>query len=613
MSGSDGKPLGDRRAEETFAALAAGKDRREDAPEGGRGAGPWKVATFLFLALALALPLAAGVRESRRKIAENRRVSLAQEDVFRVRSLTGDRSLPGAVRMLGDVASSLSELPGLPEAVAGLARAIEDERNLRDEELRRAQAALAADGRRAATHKVALDAILAGRWTVPDSLVGDDAVSVALRTLCDRLEAFDAALAAEDPGARLALLAALDRAWPFPPVGRTRKALVEELASDAVANAALRAAREHVLAGNAAGARRAIAEAPRATLLPDLETIVRGMLRLARLERAAALEASDPSTAIALYRVSALEGDGPPVELTRKIGDLEAAMRRAALVESLRDLAAKARSAGALADAATFHEALADVTGDEAERDMAREARALFALSRAEDRRRQGRLEAALVFAEEAVQCGAKPAESLLRSIESDVAARVEGTRVEQAREALAAGAPDLALMLLRGVKAPGGLRGRAGEMAREQAIVRSRAALFAGDAEGALSALGEGLDAGDLRAHAEFLAGRTEAGVAWLSGTEEEKRMALYRAAAALLPTDPTAAGRLAARARELGGDPTELVFALAAALDAADDGMDGSPLWTALRDEALKRAPLPVTSSGGTEPEEEPGVPAE
>ncbi|MCU0724487.1 MAG: hypothetical protein MUE73_01660 [Planctomycetes bacterium] len=605
MSGPEGKPLGDRRAEEAFAALAAGKARQADG-SGGGGAGPWKVATFLFLALALALPIAAGVRESRRDIADAERVDGAREDLFAVRNLSGDRRLPAAVRALGDATASLSDLPGLTETVAGLVRALEEERELRDREIAQARATLAADGRRAATYKVALDAVLAGSGTPPASLLGDDAVSVALRTLFDRLVSFDGALAADDPGERLAKLAVLAEAWPFPAVARARKALVEDLASEAAVRQALTAARNHVRAGDGAAARRAIDEAGESARRQEMETIVRGLLRLSRLEQAAALEATDPATAVALYRSAALESEDPSDALTGKIAALDDGLRRAALVAGLRHLAAGARSAGELALAAAFYEALAGLDGDEAARGAALEARVLLAIMRAEDHLRQGRLEAARVFAEEAGRLGAKPADALLRSIETAAAARAAGDRAEQAREALAAGAPDLALRLLRGSEAPAALREKAEEMRRERAVTGARAALFAADAEGALAALGETGDEGALRAYAEFLRGRVDEGISAYTGPAEEGRMILYRAAAALLTTDPAAAGRLAARAKDLGGGTEELVSALAAALDAADAGVETMPFWTALREEALKRAPLPPPAAG---PRQEPG----
>ena len=118
MAADKGSPLNDRRAEEAFSTLATGKARADRDAWPGDGAGPWKAATSLFLLLALALPLAAGIRESRRDQREEDCVAAAMARLPAVSLAARDRDYPGALASLGRVVAALASVPGLLSTVA---------------------------------------------------------------------------------------------------------------------------------------------------------------------------------------------------------------------------------------------------------------------------------------------------------------------------------------------------------------------------------------------------------------------------------------------------------------------------------------------------------------
>ena len=158
------------------------------------------------------------------------------------------------------------------------------------------------------------------------------------------------------------------------------------------------------------------------------------------------------------------------------------------------------------------------------------------------------------------------------------------------------------------GCRCPGRTPGRRPRgLVREERLAGARAALFLGRADEAVSLLGEvrGAEADALRAHAEFLRGRAGGGRGAAQGRRGgeasrplpgRRRPPCDRPAGCRPPCRP-ALGRSKATRRNscprwprLSMRPTR--------------GSRVRPVWTLLRDEALKRAPLPASAgqAGGS-----------
>ncbi|MHC4471422.1 MAG: hypothetical protein ACYS99_10705 [Planctomycetota bacterium] len=579
----------------------AAAPRREKVSSEGN---PFKVASAVLLVLALVLPAAFAIRESRRNIAWEEKLEAARAEVAAVTGLVEEGNLEEAVVALHDIGMKLGPIEGaeeaafaLSEAVAETVREAEDERRQADRRKRIAAVSLSA-----------LAAVLEGdprrAAELLEPVAQEDPLAGALSTLARRLVRLDRAAVAEGE-ARAAALEVLAREWPLPAVTAARQEAQRQVDVSREITQGITTSRAAVARGDAAEARAGLRRALVAGGLGAADNLLVGIRRRERLSRADQLAAEGKTLpAAALYRTVAIEGGDPVV--VRKAVELEKRLARERLVMSLETMADRAARSGDHAVASVMYETSAWLAPGENAEDRARRAKGRWLRAMAQGYRELGELETARVHAREAATLGDVPASRLVEDVEKALGRREVLTRVERAEAALRAGAARYAAALIEGAAVPGDVRRRVEEGVRREAAWRARAHLDQGDGTGALAVLAAaGLRyadaAGPLVGRALLLTGEVDAGLSRLPREAESRVRALRGVALGVAASEPVRAAALLERSLEIAGPRADLLADVALALERAGDPEKAKGAWEQLRNAALAKAPLPEEGTDG------------
>jgi soluble cytochrome b562 len=568
------------RTEATFSALAA--------PAGNTPqSNPWKPAALLLLLMALGLPLAFGIRMSRQKLEFEDQVALAAEQVEQVRALAKEGKLTEAVGGLASVAAALSEVEGLVSATT----AVRELAAARLDDLERERKRVAERDRRLDRCRESVDEFLAGdpEAAAKKARSGDTmgALERGLENLAIRLESFNVAAAAEGPG-RVSVLEMLTGVWPMPGIEAEWRRAEALLARKWASASQLELAKKSLAEGKLDEAQAAVAEVLGEERRRELAGLIDG-IRKARLlaEGSRLKESGDHLGAAALYRAAGNEtAAGMETSLARKEADLSS---RELLVTRLSEglkAALDYRVKGAIAWV------LARETGDTAREAEAARYFAQADLAKARSLRQEKDLHSALALARKASEQKAPGADELLKSITGELGRIEMKEKTELARSALALGAPAFAAFLMGERTPPPELLRDIKAARKVQALTEARAHFDQGNYAAARDAVaGLPADDVDVRTLSLLLVLTTDDGNSEVEMPKDaaKVRELLLRAVLYRARTDPAAAGRiLAAHAK-----PDDFLPPLTAFLDAADLSEDKA-LWSALREEALRRVPL-------------------
>ncbi len=581
------KDRGENRAEATFEALASTSTPAAK-PEQGN---PWKPAALLLLLMALALPLAFGIRSSRVRIEFEGRVAEAAVRVAEVKRLADAGDLTAAVNGLAEVTAALADVDHLSAATRAVQEVIERKvTDLDAEHDRVAERDLRIDRCRRA-----VDALLAGDPQDASRLIsaGKNLGSLEenLERLSVRLDALCVAAAVEGE-ARVSALELLASAWKLPAVEAERVRAGEQVRRDREAAKHLKAAKAAWARGENDQVRESLDLACRAKGIDGVRERFRTLQESDFLATGRNLaEAGDHSGAATCFTLAG-RSSLAEVERSRFRGEIEAG-RRKYLIDQLEvrlQAAPNHRTQAALAWM------LGAITGDKGRRQEAVRHSAEDLLASAREFRRQGEPEAALALAEAVKALGSDGADSLKASIVAELARNEASLRQKQAESVLAMGGPAYAAQLLaRNPRQPGDLLRRIRVAQRDQAVTAARALFDQGDLSGAGDAL-TGLPADDsaVRELSLRLILATHEGdfVVEMPKDKDAAEALLYRAVLHRFRTDPAAAGLMLATHDD---SPATIVPALAAFLDAADPA-DDRPLWSAIQKEARKRLAPPT-----------------
>jgi len=589
----NGENRGENRAAEAFATLSGGKP---DAPESDN---PWKPAAILLLLLALALPMAFGIRQARRDLDRAERVEAAGEEVSAVAVLVEDGNLPEAVVALHDVGMRLDRVEGAEEAAYELKRAVADRIETLEGEIGKLRTDVEARDRLAGRRREALRHLLAGRIENARNRLSDDRDhhSEEIRRLCLRLDVLNRVIALEGED-RVRELTLFVEAWPLP-------ALISELerakaAVDHVHSVAssLERSGEALAAGDTDRAHELVRSALAASDLVVVEELLARSRAARRLAWAVRLTPSDPRGAAALYRTLALEEADPAAR--SRAAEIERDILKGHLLGRLRTMAGDASVEGRPESAWVLYAALASAGGGSSARDRSRAEWVLATRARIELLLRSGGLEAARKLAREVPSTESSRFADLRRVIEATIAERDRFELFDRVDEALEDGATAHAERLLAGRPLPEDLAARIAAQKRGAALARAGDAIATGDASAAGKILREAgirkdAAAAPILARVELLAGDVEAGLAGIPTDPAIRASILTSAAVGVAERDPERAAVLFLALREITGPRADLDAAIARVLLATVGEETAKPFWEAVRDEALRHAPLP------------------
>ncbi len=584
---------GENRTEAAFDALSADSAVVPDPAPGN----PWKPAALLLLLMALALPLAFGIRSSRVRIEFEGRVADAAVLAAEVQRLADAGDLPAALTAMAEVTGALADVDGLSAATLAVRKmAVRKTTDLRAEQNRVAERDTRMDRDRRA-----VEALLAGDPKEASRIISgakrQGALEKGLERLSLRLDALCMASSVEGEK-RAAALQLLATAWKLPAVLAEQKRAAGEIARSRESAGHLKAARQARARRDVAAARESLAQACRAMGITGVEDEFAALRVIELTSKGERLEtAGDPLGAAACFEMA---GNRSRAEGARGKAGIEArAGRRKNLIDWLEQ---RLQAASDYRTRAAISELLGELTGD---RSRLREAEAHTRnefLVLARRFRAKGELEAALALADAAD--GAEGVPGFARSVTGELDRKAQADRLRQADAVLLMGAPAYAAWLVaKNAEQPAVVMRKIGAARRSRAVMRARALFDQGDFAGSRDAL-RGLPADDpevrelsIRLSLATADGNFEVE---LPKDQAEAGTLIYRAVLRRFRTDPAAAGRMLATYEK---SPAGIVPALAAFLDAVDT-TEERLVWQRVKAEVEKR--LPKTEDASGEPNE-------
>jgi len=585
-----------------------GKDRTEAAfdalsatpppPPEPDSSNPWKPAALLLLMMALALPLAFGIRSSRVRIEFEGRVAEATTLAAEVQRLADAGDLPAAVLALAEVTEALADVDGLAESTGAVRKmAVQKIADLRAEQNRVAER----DARTDRNRRV-VDALLAGDPKDASRLISGakrlGALEKSLERLSLRLDALCMASSVEGEP-RAAALELLATAWKLPAVLAEQKRAAEEIRRARESSGHLKAARQARAKGEVASARESLALACSSKGITGVKDEYATLRVIELTETGERLEAAgDHAGAAACFEMAGNRGLADEAHSEAEI-ETEAGCRKY-LIDRLEQRLAAAPDHRTRAVIAGV---LAEVTGDKS-RQWESDAHArdeLLALARTF--RAQGELEAALSLAVAAMS--AEGADGFRESVSDELARNVAAEHLKTARWVLNWNGPTYAASLVaKHPEFPPEISQKVEAARIEFLLMQARAFIDREDYGGAKLCLVDlPADDKEVQELQRRLILATDDGnfVVELPKDKAEAEALIYRAVLHRFQTDPVAAGKMLATYDK---SPAGIVPALAAFLDAADTAEEKA-VWQAVKAEVEKRFPK-AEEKGPVEPEE-------
>jgi hypothetical protein len=624
---------GAARHAETFSTLSDGAKTDVET-----AAANWRMTTIALLVVSLFLVILYSSESLKRQRLLREQAARAEAEVEVARDLLAEGDLPNAVLALHDAGMHYADGPveGAESTALSVKTAVADlqaevESRLADSE--RAKA-------RARRQERALTALLGGQPAAARRALGAvadaDGVSRRIETLAERLERLDAALAKDAPERERALRA-IAADWSLAALGpAAERAAAEARGRRLMAQAAAALERGQYDAG-----KRDLAQAAAAAGLGGLaESFDR--IRMARLlAEAEGLERDrELAAAASLFRAAAALGDEVAA---RRAEAIEREVRAKDLSDALKHRADRALEEKRYEEAAAFMDAFAEVAGVRTAAAIATRHRAAALREAAENYFAAGKLEAARVLALDAASRAPGTTARLIERIDAAERERAEKEAVRRAGVALQQGAFKLALSLVPPLPKFDRLREEIVKAEQAGALERAEAALSNGAPGHALSILAQaGMpippalfdriraeiaaerrtrvaallqlgeagraaaemkpeDRGDdwaaLRAQVDLRTGDVAAGLALLPADHRTRALALLDALAAA----PDQAGKILEKLEVPTEWAPDVLAAIAVTLEARGDKKRANEIWAAIRDEALRRAPLPKPEDGG------------